>query len=126
VASVLIIEDSRENAELLRELVETPSVHVEVAYSGLSGIAQARRLRPEIVLCDIGLPDMDGYAVARTIRADVALSGSRLVAYSGFGGAGHETRALEAGFDMHLTKPVEPALLEMLISEACQGPDPSR
>lgn len=119
MGGVLIIEDSRELADLLRDLFEMLHVvDVDVAYDGAAGIEKARRQVPAIILCDLGLPGVDGYAVARTLRADVALSGSRLVAWSGSASAGDRTRARDAGFDLHLTKPVESRLFEELVAAA--------
>ena len=69
------------------------------------GVAAALALRPEVVLCDIGLPGMDGYAVARTMRADPALRETFLVALSGYTQAADVARARAAGFDEHLAKP---------------------
>jgi len=78
---------------------------VHVATSGTSGIAKARELKPAVILCDIGLPDVDGYEVARTIRADEALRSTRLIAVSGYAQPEDRQRAARAGFDMHISKP---------------------
>lgn len=123
MSGVLIIEDHEDSADLLREIIEMlfSDVQVEVAYSGASGIERAAHFRPAIVLCDLELPDMDGYAVARSLRANVALSGARLVAYSGFSNEKDRTRSREAGFDLHLTKPVEPEILERLVADTRQS-----
>jgi CheY-like chemotaxis protein len=78
---------------------------VRVARDGRSGLELARELRPDIVLCDIGLPDIDGYEVARTLRRDDALRGTRLIALTGYAQPEDRQRAREAGFDAHLAKP---------------------
>jgi CheY-like chemotaxis protein len=120
VPGVLIIEDHEESADLLREMIELmfAGILVEVAYSGAAGIAQARLLCPAVVLCDLELPDMDGYAVARSLRADATLAGSRLVAYTGYSHDRDRARSREAGFDLHLVKPVEPEILERLVADS--------
>ena len=81
---VLIIEDNADAADSLRELLELEGHAVEVARTGPDGIALAREHAPDVVLCDIGLPGMSGYDVARTFRADPELSGVPLVAVSGY------------------------------------------
>ncbi len=76
-----------------------------MAYNGPQGIAKAQEFLPEVVLCDIGLPGMDGYAVARAFRAESALRGAFLVALSGYALPEDLERAQAAGFDRHLAKP---------------------
>jgi CheY-like chemotaxis protein len=102
---VLIIEDDRDAGQALVEVLELEGHRVALAANGQTGIALARRLKPEVVLCDIGLPDLDGFEVARLLRQDSELEGTRLVALSGYGQAEDRSRAREAGFDLHLTKP---------------------
>jgi PAS domain S-box-containing protein len=102
---VLVIEDNVDAADSLRDVLQLQGHEVAVAYDGPSGIATAREFHPEVVLCDIGLPGMDGYEVARTFRADEALRGAQLVALSGYALADDLQRASEAGFEQHLTKP---------------------
>jgi CheY-like chemotaxis protein len=104
---ILIIEDNIDAAESLRDLLELTGHEVEVAYSGPTGVETARRMRPEVVLCDLGLPGMDGYAVAGALRRHPATASSRLIAVSGYGQEDNVRRSAEAGFDAHLTKPVE-------------------
>ena len=85
---------------------------VATAGDGLAGLELTRRLRPDVVLCDIGLPGgLDGYAVARDLRADPTFADLRLIALTGYGQAEDQRRAREAGFDLHLTKPVDPTKL---------------
>ncbi len=102
---VLVIEDNVDAADSLRDVLEIQGHEVAVAYDGPSGIAAAREFHPDVVICDIGLPGMDGYEVARTLRADEALRGLQLVALSGYALAEDLRRASEAGFERHLTKP---------------------
>jgi len=113
---VLIIEDNVDAADSLREALEFGEHEVEVAYNGPAGIAKARKYAPEIVFCDIGLPGMDGYDVARAFRADDALKGVYLVALSGYAQPEDVQRATEAGFDRHLAKPPNLESLEQTIA----------
>lgn len=102
---VLVVDDNADAAESLADVLQLDGHRVEVARDGRAAIARARELRPDVVLCDIGLPDLDGYAVARAIRADPALRATRLVALSGYAQPEDRARAREAGFDAHLAKP---------------------
>jgi signal transduction histidine kinase/ActR/RegA family two-component response regulator len=106
VAHVLVVEDNQDAAETLRIALELEGMTVTVAGDGAEGLAAARRLRPGLIICDIGLPgELDGYGVARAIRADHALRDVPLVAVTGYASADDRARAREAGFDRHLAKP---------------------
>jgi PAS domain S-box-containing protein len=104
---VLIVEDNRDAADTLRMLLKAHGYDVGVAYSGTEGVEAAKLLKPDVVLCDIGLPGMDGYSVAATLRAQPGSEGLRLIALSGYGREEDRKRAFEAGFDDHMTKPAE-------------------
>jgi len=118
---VLVIEDNVDAAESMQMLLELSGFEVATAMDGLAGLEAARRFRPDVVLCDIGLPGgMDGYAVARELRADDALRPVRLIALTGYGQAEDQRRAYAEGFDLHLTKPVDPALLPDLLAKASE------
>jgi CheY-like chemotaxis protein len=109
---VLIVEDNRDAADSLGMMLELAGYTVEVAYAGLEGLEAAGRFRPEVALCDIGLPGgMDGYDLARALRGDERTAAIHLIAVSGYGQEEDQRRARAAGFDRHLTKPVDPALL---------------
>jgi CheY-like chemotaxis protein len=112
---VLIIEDQRDAAESLRILLELLGHHVLVAYTGTEGVRVAHEWRPEVVLCDIGLPGMDGYGVAGELRRDPTTAGAQLIAISGYGEDVDRRRSEQAGFDHHLTKPVDPAILQPML-----------
>ncbi len=114
----LLIEDHVDAAESLAMLLELIGHEVEVAFDGADGLAKARAQRPEVVLCDIGLPGMDGYAVARALRAAPETGASFLIALTGYGQDDDRRRALEAGFDTHLTKPVDLDTLRRLLESA--------
>jgi CheY-like chemotaxis protein len=112
---VLIVEDNRDVAQTLAELVETFGYDTEAAYDGPSALAKIRANPPDIVLCDIGLPGISGYELAAMLRADRA-RGMRLIAVSGYSQPEDLKRCAEAGFDAHLAKPPDPAELERLLS----------
>lgn len=113
---VLLIDDRRDVLLPLKKMLKLYGQEVETADSGRSGLEKARDFQPEIVLCDIGLPDLDGYEVARALRADPALRSVYLVAVTGYGQEEDRRRALQSGFDYHVTKPVAKDELELLLT----------
>jgi signal transduction histidine kinase len=115
--SILVIEDNLDEATSLRAALEVAGHRVEIALDGPKGIETARELRPDVVLCDIGLPRMDGYEVARAMRGDPALAAKRLIAVTGYARPEDVRAALEAGFDHHVAKPASMAELERAMSE---------
>lgn len=112
---VLVVEDNVDMAESLATLLSTWGHEVHLAYDAASAIAMAARVRPEVVLSDLGLPGMDGYELARRLRAEPAFGKVVLVALSGYGRAEDQRRALDAGFDHHLVKPPDLARLAELL-----------
>jgi PAS domain S-box-containing protein len=125
---VLIVEDNADAAESLAAFLELIGHEVSVAGDGKTGIERARSLSPDIVLCDIDLPVLDGYEVAAALRREPALRGTYLVAMTGYGQAEDKRQARERGFDAHLTKPTDPADLERLLARlpaASPSPVPS-
>jgi signal transduction histidine kinase len=114
---VLVVDDNRDATDSLRLLLEVRGHEVAVAYSGAKALETARQFQPELILCDLGLPGMDGYAVARELKEDATLAGVRLIAVSGYGSPAEQQRCLEAGFERHLAKPVEPEELLQLLQE---------
>ena len=117
---VLIVEDNVDACDTMRALLEMHGHRVDTANDGATGLERALALQPEVVLLDVGLPGMDGYEVARRIRAARNFRRPLLVAITGYGGADDRERALAAGFDAHLTKPVEYPTLAALLSGADQ------
>jgi two-component system CheB/CheR fusion protein len=115
---VLVIEDNEDAAEMLREMLLLWGHEVEVAHGGREGLARARRFKPEVVLCDLGLPELDGYAVAQALRADPELGSAFRVALTGYASLEDRRRAIAAGFHRHLAKPVPVDVLEELLSSA--------
>jgi DNA-binding response OmpR family regulator len=103
---ILIVEDNADSADILKTLLEYHGYRVSVAYSGPAGVSAAKSGRPDVVLCDIGLPGMDGYAVADALRQSPETETARLIAVTGYGRDADKRRALESGFDLHLVKPV--------------------
>ncbi len=116
---VLLIEDDPLVSEAMEILLGFLGQTVQVAHNGPDAIEAARLFKPDIVLCDLGLPgDMDGYAVARILATDSTIRPARLVALSGYAGHEERVRSKEAGFDVHLAKPVGVQNLRKLLAEA--------
>lgn len=112
---VLVVDDHIDGAEMLAAMLGLAGHEIKTAHNGPDALAEARAFRPEIVFLDIGLPGMSGYDVATQIRGDTTLAGPFLVALTGWGSEDDKRRTKEAGFDFHLTKPVEAAALNEAI-----------
>jgi PAS domain S-box-containing protein len=113
---VLVVEDSADARESLRLLLELAGHEVETSDDGRSGLQKLQSFRPDIALIDLGLPGIDGYTLARIARQTPQASPLRLVALTGYGQAEDQRRALDAGFDEHVTKPIDPARLDSLLA----------
>ena len=114
---VLVVEDNAVVADGMRFLLEHLGHDVAVAGDGPSALAAIREYRPDVALCDIGLPGaLDGYALARAVRDDPDVADTCLIALTGYGQEGDRRRTEEAGFDLHLTKPVQPSRLEEILA----------
>jgi len=112
---VLVVEDDHDSALSLKKLLELCGYTVSVAYSGQEGLEAAQAMSPDVVLCDIGLPDTDGYELAISLRKNPATAEARLIAVTAYGSDEDKQRSREAGFHLHLVKPVRPEkLLEEL------------
>ena len=118
VRRVLVIEDNADAAQSLKEALELGGHVVEVALLGETGIERSRTFLPDVIVCDIGLPGLDGYSVAEAIRADPALRTIRLVALTGYAGPDDIERSRAAGFDHHLAKPPDMAQLERVLADS--------
>ena len=104
---ILVVEDHPDAAESLRRLLEFSGYQVRVVHTGYQAVRTARRLQPHIVLCDIGLPEGDGYVVASILRQSSETSRARLIAVTGYDDPDSRRRSQQAGFDVHLAKPVD-------------------
>jgi PAS domain S-box-containing protein len=112
---VLVVDDNRDAADTLAELLRMMGQEPAVAYDAFDGLAMAAEALPDVVLCDLGLPGMDGFELARRLRALAGHRPVRLVALSGYAQPEDVARALEAGFDAHVAKPPAPEQLADLL-----------
>jgi CheY-like chemotaxis protein len=120
-----VVDDNRSNATSLGVLLRALGQDVDMAYDGLTALELARRHRPDVVLLDIGLPGMDGYEVARRCRDEKDLERTMLVAMTGYGKEEDRRRSQEAGFNVHLVKPVNLEEVRMLLNQPdLQAPGP--
>ena len=114
---ILVIEDNVDSANTMRDVLRLHNHDVEVAYDGSSGMELASQFKPDIVICDIGLPGVDGYEVARLFRSKKEIKETVLVALSGYAMAGDLARAKKAGFDYHLAKPADLEKLQEILDD---------
>jgi len=111
------VDDNADATQALQHLLAMLGHDVTVAHDGPGALAAAARIGPQLVLLDIGLPGMDGYALAGKIAQTLGENRPRLVALTGYGARHDRARALDAGFDDHLVKPVDPAHLMRVLDE---------
>ena len=118
---VLVVDDNVDGAESLAKVLQICGHETRTAHSGPEALDAARPFKPEVVLLDIGLPGMNGYEVAKRLRAEPSLDGAVLVALTGWGSEDNKRQSREAGFDFHLTKPVEVTAIESILARAIRG-----
>src|SRR5262245_60872771 len=114
---VLVIEDNQAAADSLRLVLDLSGHEARVAYDGLGGVRAARDWPPDFVLCDLGLPGLDGYGVAAALRAHPATARARLIAVTAYGSDEARRRCREVGFERHFVKPVDPSVLLDLLAD---------
>ncbi len=115
---ILVVDDNIDAADVLTMVLSDEGQHVRTAYDGREALDAASRERPDLVFLDIGLPKLDGYEVARLMRADPALKDTYIVALTAYGSPADKIRALEGGIDMHVTKPIEPPTIRAVFELA--------
>jgi len=113
---IVVVEDNPDIRESLSMLLNLWGHEVALASDGPSGVERVLEERPDVALIDVGLPGMNGYEVARAIRKGIPTGGIRLIAVTGYGQPSDRESAMQAGFDMHLLKPIEPKMLESLLA----------
>jgi CheY-like chemotaxis protein len=113
---VLIVDDNVDAAASLSLLLQLGGHAICTAYNGADALKLAAEIKPDVVLLDIGMPGMDGYEVARALRANPGVGNPVLVAVTGWGDAEDRLKSKAAGFDEHLTKPVDISMIELLFA----------
>lgn len=117
---ILVVDDNVDVAESVAVLLGLEGHQTRTAYTGAAALALAAAFQPQVVLLDLGLPGMDGYEVARRLRAEPATAKARIIALTGYGQPADRERTRLNGFDQHLVKPVEPELLYQAVTESGQ------
>ena len=123
---MLVVDDYVDATRALERLLAVMGHEVIIAHDGKSGIELAERVRPDVILLDIGLPEMDGYSVARHLRSLPSMAATRIIALTGYGAERARQTVREAGFDLHLVKPVDADELEAALCAAPSGRPHSR
>lgn len=118
---VLVVDDNVDAAHTLAILVQLAGHDVRIAYDGPPALTMAQAFQPQVVLLDLNLPAMDGYEVARKLRARPETHEAVLAAVSGWGQPEDKRRSKDAGFDRHFVKPVDPNIITKLLSDARSG-----
>jgi len=118
---VVIIDDNDDMRDMVRAALELDGHEVSEARDGAGGLALAAQQKPDVVDIDIGLPDIDGYEVARRLRVQPGGADTYLIAVTGYGQAEDRRRATDAGFDAHLTKPVTPEVLQQAVTAIAEA-----
>lgn len=122
LCKVLVVDDNRGAAEMLEMMLRIMGHDTRTAHDGVQAVEAAATFLPDIVLLDIGLPKLNGYEVARRIREQPWGKSMTLIALTGWGQEDDKRKSMEAGFDHHLVKPVDPTFLEKLLARACPAP----
>jgi DNA-binding response OmpR family regulator len=116
---ILVVDDDADTADSMGVLLQMHGYEVAVAYNGLGALLEASNYPPQVVLLDLGMPAMDGYEVARSLRCRVP--GVVVIALSGYTQDADKSHAREAGINHYLVKPVDPAQLQQVIQSACNS-----
>jgi CheY-like chemotaxis protein len=112
---VLIVEDNLDTVHTLARLVQEMGHIADYAINGYAAMGLARRFRPDFILLDLGLPGMDGFDVCRRLKKEPGMEHTRFIAITGYAQEEYRQRSRAAGFDLHLTKPLDPRVLEKLL-----------
>jgi two-component system CheB/CheR fusion protein len=129
---ILVVEDNRDSADTLAILLRHDGHDVAVAYTGPAGVEAAKVCEPDVLICDLGLPGLDGYGVVREVRRHPTTARALAIALTGYGDKEDRRRSRAAGFDAHLTKPADFDTLQGLLAgqgdrlAAGVGPPPCR
>jgi len=117
---ILIVEDNEDNQDLMRFLLERAGYEVQTVENAREGIESARNDPPDIILMDLSLPELDGWSAARQIKADPVLAKIPLIAVTAHTLAGDRRKALEAGFDTYISKPINIHMFDITVGKVLE------
>lgn len=117
---ILIVEDNEDNQELMRFLLERAGYDVISVENGLEGVEAARREKPDVILMDLSLPELDGWSAARQIKADKQLKDTPLIAVTAHTLPGDRRKALDAGFDSYISKPINIHMFDITVGKVLE------
>jgi two-component system CheB/CheR fusion protein len=115
ILRVLVVDDNEASARTLAWVIELEGYEVEICLDGRNAVARARAFRPHVVLLDLGMPGMNGYEVCKALRGDPGLCHVKIIAQTGWSDAEARRKTAETGFDLHLVKPVNMAVLNDML-----------
>ena len=113
---VLVVEDNLDTVHTLARVLQEMGHVVDYAINGYAAMELARRFKPDFILLDLGLPGMDGFELCKRLKRDEGLATTRFIAITGYAQEEYRQRSRDAGFDLHLTKPLDPRVLERLLA----------
>jgi CheY-like chemotaxis protein len=123
---VLLVEDNPDNLDMMKFLLERAGYRVSTANTGLEALASMRQDRPDVVLMDLSMPEMDGWTAAQEIRKDPALANTPLIAVTAHTLPGDRRHTLEAGFDNYISKPINVRMFDILVAKTLEEKSKSR
>jgi CheY-like chemotaxis protein len=112
---VLVVDDNADTVETITFLLKASGHEVHAALDGTAAVALARRIRPDFLFLDLGLPGLDGFEVARLLRSEPGFDAMRIIALTGSGHDADRERSREVGIDSYLVKPIDPKFLDSLL-----------
>jgi CheY-like chemotaxis protein len=115
--NILLIEDNKDLTYVLSEILSAMGHQVHAVHNGAEGVTEARRIQPDVIFCDIGLPGLNGYDVVKTLKADQNLKNTFVIALTGYVDEYNVKQAAESGFDRFVAKPVDKAALERILAD---------
>jgi CheY-like chemotaxis protein len=115
-ARILVVDDNRDSANILSSLIRLYGYETKAVYGGAQAVEEAAAFGPDMVLLDLGMPGLDGYETVRRLRAQQHGKRLVIVAITGWTSAEHKRKAYEAGFDLHVGKPLEPAQIAEILA----------
>ncbi|MGB7329398.1 MAG: response regulator [Rubripirellula sp.] len=121
IKTIVVVEDIADAREMLQGLLEMKGYDVQCAGDGLSGLELIQKVQPDVSLIDIGLPEIDGYEIARRLRANSDCESLFLIALTGYGQSSDHDAVTEAGFDEHLVKLLDLEQLSLVLSRHAKG-----